>query len=87
MSTTLLELTNQVLVALREEQVLSTYSPHSTLIASLINDALYQVEAAHDWSALYVEFVQDVASNTPIISGSGNMFKIEYIISNTSKNS
>ena len=85
MSTTLLELTNQVMVAIREEQVLSTYSPYSALIASLVNDALYQVEAAHDWSALYVEFVETVTSNTPVISGSGNRFKIEYIISNASK--
>lgn len=87
MSTTLLEITNQVMVALREAQVLSTAGPYAALVASLVNDALYQVEAAHDWSALYTEFVQSILSDeSPAILGSGNMFKIQYIISNTSKN-
>ena len=86
MSTTLLELTNQVLVAMREEQVLSTSGPYAALVASLVNDAVYQVEAAHDWSALYTEFVQSILSDeSPAILGSGNMFKIQYIVSNTSK--
>jgi hypothetical protein len=85
MSTTLLEITNQVMVAMREPLVLSTADPYAALVASLVNDALYQVEAAHDWSALYTEFVQSILSDeSPAILGSGNMFKIQYIISNTS---
>ena len=85
MSTTLLEITNQVMVAMREAKVLSTADPYAALVASLVNDAMYQVEAAHDWSALYTEFVQSILSDeSPAILGSGNMFKIQYIISNTS---
>ena len=85
MNTTLLELTNQVLVSIREEPVIDLTSPYASLIASLVNDAVYQVEAAHDWSALFVEFIETILSDEEVIlSGRGDRIKIDYIVSNTS---
>ncbi len=85
MSTTLLELTNQVLVAIREEPVIDLTSTYAALIASLVNDALYQVEAAHDWSALFTTFSTLIPLEFVPLVGRGDRFKIDYIISNQSR--
>lgn len=71
---TLLQLTNDVLIRLRESEVTTiSQTPYSKLIGKLINDSKRQVEDAFAWDALGVTITITTASGTSnyVVTGSG----------------
>lgn len=62
---TYLQLVNDVLVRLREDQVLSvTDSNYSTLVGSWVNDAKRMVEDAWDWQCLVTPVTVNIVADT-----------------------
>ena len=86
---TYLEMVNDVLIALRDDQVTSVgQDVHTQLIGRFVNDAKVQCEAATDWSALGTEEIVVAAAGTEKLSivGSANRIKIDYILNVTNDN-
>lgn len=76
---TYLEVVNKVLKRLRKATVASvTTNSYSTLIGELVNDAMREVEDAHDWSRLQQTInVTTSASTTQYsITGAGDRFRM-----------
>ena len=86
---TYLELVNDVLIAIRDNEVTSvSYTPYSAMIASFVNDAKQQVEDAHNWSANLVELQVSAlaaAADPDKVSlvGSNNSIAIDYAMNLT----
>lgn len=86
---TYLEMVNDVLIALRDDQVTSVgQDVHTQLIGRFVNDAKVQCEAATDWSALGTEEIVVVPAGTEKLSiaGSANRIKIDYVLNVTNDN-
>ena len=86
---TYLEIVNDVLIALRDDQVTTVNQDvHTQLIARFVNDAKVQCEAATDWSALGTEEIVVVPAGTEKLSiaGSANRIKIDYVLNVTNDN-
>ena len=84
---TFLEMTNEVLVRLREPEVTSIGdNSYSKLISKYINDAKRQVEDAYTWNALSETLTATTADNifSYVLEGSGTRFRIMDVINDTS---
>lgn len=86
MSSTYLQLVNNVLVRLRENVVSNVSdTPYSSLIGILVNDAKREVEDAHDWNCLsqtiLVPTVAGVSQYT--LTGSGQRFTTGDVLNDT----
>ena len=68
------EYVNNVLVRLREEQVMAVVGSDDNvvnLVAALVNDARRQVASAHTWNAYSTTWVAATAASSPYVSLSG----------------
>ncbi len=75
-----LDLTNEVLKRLRENQVSSLFeNTQSTVVTTFVNDALRQVEEAHDWSALRQEIVIGTSASVDEYSLTGTQNRATII--------
>jgi hypothetical protein len=84
---TYLEAVNNVLVRLREDEVVSVNStPYSKLIGAFVNDAINEVESAWDWSALRTTLTVTTSSGifNYNLTGSNNNGKLLDAINDTS---
>ena len=72
-----LEITNEVLVRMREEEVISVNDPENDpqqkLVCKFVNDAKALVERAHTWNALRRSWVIDLAQDVDRYRLSGNV--------------
>jgi hypothetical protein len=65
MSTTYLNIVNEVLRRLREDEVSSvTQNTYSKMVGDFVNDAKQIVEDSHDWSALRTTVVVPTVADT-----------------------
>lgn len=83
---TFLEMTNEVLVRLREPEVTSVSdNAYSKLIGKFINDSKRQVEDAYAWNALTETLTATTAANifSYVLEGSGTRFRIIDILNDT----
>jgi hypothetical protein len=83
---TYLEMTNEVLVRLRESEVTSVGdNAYSKLIAKYINDTKRQVEDAYEWNALTETLTATTAANifSYVLEGSGTRFRIIDVLNDT----
>jgi len=86
MSTTYLQMVNNVLIRLRESEVTSVGdTPYSSLIGVFVNDAKREVEDAYNWNALESEYVFNTVAGqrSYTITGSGQRFRVEQIMNDT----
>lgn len=86
MSTTYLQLVNNVLIRLRENEVSSVGdTPYSSLIGVFVNDAKREVEDATSWQALNQVIVVPTVSGTRnyTLTGSGQRFKTNQVLNDT----
>jgi len=86
MSTTYLQLVNNVLIRLRESEVSSVNdTPYSSLIGVLINDAKREIEDAYSWNALNSTIVLPTVSGqgSYTLTGSGQRFKVHSVLNDT----
>ena len=86
MSKTLLQLTNEVLILLREEQVTATSdNVTSALVASFVKQAAREVESAWKWLQLRQTISLDTAADTYayVLTGAGESFKILSVFEDT----
>jgi hypothetical protein len=84
---TFLELTNEVLIRLREDEVQTvTQNNYSKLIARFVNDGKRQVEDAWNWNCL--RNVTTVTTSNGVsnytLTGAGTRFKVINVIDDTS---
>lgn len=87
MSSTYLQLVNNVLVRLRENQVSNVSdTPYSSLIGILVNDAKREVEDAHDWNCLSQTIVVPTVAGVHqyTLTGSGQRFTTGDVLNDTS---
>lgn len=78
MSSTYLQLVNQVLIRLRESQVTTiSETPYSLLISKYVNDVKRQVEDAWNWDALNTTISLNTVAGTDsyTLTGSGRRMK------------
>ena len=83
---TYLEMTNEVLIRLREPTVTSVSdNSYSKLIGKFINDAKRQVEDAWAWNALTETLTATTAANifSYVLEGSGTRFRIIDVLNDT----
>lgn len=86
MSTTYLQLVNNVLVRLRENEVSAVAdTPYSSLIGVFVNDAKREIEDAHTWNALNQTIVIPTVAGTRnyTLTGSGLRFKTNQVLNDT----
>jgi len=86
MSSTYLQLVNNVLVRLRENEVTSVSdTPYSSLIGILVNDAKREVEDAHDWNCLSETIIVPTVAGTSqyTLTGSGQRFTTSDVLNDT----
>lgn len=86
MSSTYLQLVNNVLVRLRENEVSSiSDTPYSGLIGLLVNDAKREVEDSHDWNCLSQTIVVPTVAGTSqyTLTGSGQRFTTGDVLNDT----
>ena len=86
MSTTYLQLVNNVLIRLRENEVSSVGdTPYSSLIGVFVNDAKREVEDATTWQILNQTIVIPTVSGTRnyTLTGSGQRFKTNQVLNDT----
>jgi hypothetical protein len=89
MNKTLLELTNDVLIRLREAEVQTvTQNSYSKLITKFINDGKRQVEDAWNWNVLRSTVTVTTASGTSnyTLVGAGTRFKVLTVVDDTNDN-
>jgi hypothetical protein len=82
-----LELTNDVLIRLREPEASSVSdNAYVKLIAKYINDSKRQVEDAYNWNALYETLTVATSANTTnyTLTGTGQRFRVIDILNDTS---
>lgn len=87
MSSTYLQIVNNVLVRLRENEVTNiSDTPYSSLIGILVNDAKREVEDAHDWNCLSQTIVVPTVAGTYqyTLTGSGQRFTTGDVLNDTS---
>lgn len=87
MSSTYLQLVNNVLLRLRENEVSNVSdTPYSGLIGILVNDAKREVEDAHDWNCLSQTIVIPTVASTYqyTLTGSGQRFTTGDVLNDTS---
>lgn len=87
MSSTYLQLVNNILVRLRENEVSNVSdTPYSSLIGILVNDAKREVEDAHDWNCLSQTIVVPTVAGTSqyTLTGSGQRFTTSDVLNDTS---
>lgn len=83
MSTTYLQLVNNVLIRLRENEVSSVGdTPYSSLIGVLVNDAKREVEDATSWNSLNQTIVVPTVAGqrSYTLTGSGQRFKTQQVL-------
>lgn len=83
---TYLQCVNDVLVRLREPEVVSvTSNTYSKLIGKFVNDAKRQVENAWNWESLYTQVSLTTAAGTEeyTLTGSGRRFRISSVLDDT----
>ena len=88
MSTTYLNIVNEVLRRLREDEVASvTQTTYSTMVGDFVNDAKRIVEDAHEWSTLRTTVVVPTVADTTeySLTNAGERVKIYSAINDTSK--
>ena len=86
MSSTYLDLVNNVLIRLRETEVSSVKdTPYSSLIGVLVNDAKREVENATMWQALNQTIVVPTVAGQRnySITGSGQRFRTHQVLNDT----
>ena len=86
MNKTLLELTNDVLIRLREAEVQTvSQNSYSKLITKFINDGKRQVEDAWNWNVLRDTITVTTASGTSnyTLVGAGTRFKVLTVVDDT----
>lgn len=86
MSTTYLELVNNVLIRLRENEVSSVKdTPYSSLIGVFVNDAKREIEDATNWQALNQTLVIPTVAGTRTytLTGSRQRFKTNQVLNDT----
>lgn len=86
MSTTYLQLVNNVLIRLRENEVSAVGdTPYSSLIGVFINDAKREIEDSHSWNALNQTIVIPTVAGTRnyTLTGSGLRFKTNQVLNDT----
>jgi hypothetical protein len=89
MNKTLLELTNDVLIRLREAEVQTvSQNSYSKLITKFINDGKRQVEDAWNWNVLRSTVTVTTASGTSnyTLVGAGTRFKVLTVVDDTNDN-
>jgi hypothetical protein len=82
-----LELTNDVLIRLREPEASSVAdNAYVKLIARYINDSKRQVEDAYNWNALYETITVTTSNNTVnyTLAGTGQRFRVSDVLNDTS---
>lgn len=87
MSTTYLNIVNEVLRRLREEEVSSvTQNTYSKMVGDFVNDAKQIVEDSHQWSTLRTTVVVPTVENTTeySLTNAGERVKIYSVINDTS---
>lgn len=87
MSTTYLNIVNEVLRRLREDEVSSvTQNTYSKMVGAFVNDAKQVVEDSHDWSTLRTTIVVPTVENTTeySLTNAGERVKIYSAINDTS---
>jgi hypothetical protein len=86
MAKTLLELTNKVLIRLREPTVASASSTaYSSMIAEFVRQATREVEQAHNWVQLRQTIQVPVVGNTInyVLTGAGTDFRVLGVYEDT----
>jgi len=87
MSTTYLNIVNEVLRRLREDEVASvTQTTYSKMVGDFVNDAKKVVEDSHDWSTLRTTVVVPTVADTTeySLTNAGERVKIYSVINDTS---
>ena len=87
MSTTYLNIVNEVLRRLREDEVASvSQTTYSTMVGDFVNDAKRIVEDAHEWSTLRTTVVVPTVADTTeySLTNAGERVKIYSAINDTS---
>ena len=87
MSTTYLNIVNEVLRRLREDEVASvTQNTYSKMVGDFVNDAKRVVEDSHDWSTLRTTIVVPTVADTTeySLTNAGERVKIYSVINDTS---
>lgn len=87
MSTTYLNIVNEVLRRLREDEVASvTQNTYSKMVGDFVNDAKQVVEDSHDWSTLRTTVVVPTVADTTeySLTNAGERVKIYSVINDTS---
>lgn len=87
MSTTYLNIVNEVLRRLREDEVASvTQNTYSKMVGDFVNDAKRIVEDSHDWSTLRTTVVVPTVADTTeySLTNAGERVKIYSVINDTS---
>jgi hypothetical protein len=82
-----LELTNDVLIRLREPEASSVSdNAYVKLIARYINDSKRQVEDAYNWNALYetITVATSVSTTNYTLVGTGQRFRVSDVLNDTS---
>lgn len=83
---TYLQVVNSVLRRLRERQVASvTTNTYSAMLGDLVNDAVYEVERAWDWSSLRSSISVATVDGTGqyALTGSDNQFEVTQVLDTT----
>jgi len=87
MSTTYLNIVNEVLRRLREEEVTSvTQNTYVKMVGDFVNDAKQIIEDSHDWSTLRTTIIVPTVANTTeySLTNAGERVKIYSAINDTS---
>ena len=87
MSTTYLNIVNEVLRRLREDEVSSvSQNTYSKMVGDFVNDAKQVVEDSHDWSALRTTVVVPTVADTTeySLTNAGERVKVYSVINDTS---
>ena len=87
MSTTYLNIVNEVLRRLREDEVSSvTQNTYSKMVGAFFNDAKQVVEDSHDWSTFRTTIVVPTVADTTeySLTNAGERVKIYSVINDTS---
>lgn len=83
---TYLELVNDVLVRLREPEVITVNaSAYSKMIGQFVNDSKRQVEDSYNWNALTETLTADTTAEifNYVLDGSGQRFRVIDVINDT----
>ena len=87
MSTTYLNIVNEVLRRLREAEVADvTENTYSKMVGDYVNDAKQTVQDSHDWSALRTTIVVSTVADTTdyTLTNAGERVKVYSVINDTS---